>query len=91
MSEEVYRLTFSGVTVTEGERFALDSVSFGYYDGDISYDKETYPAGISSCLLSADGKSVSVKASVTSSFVLANIDKDIALYAVDMWGGEEPV
>ncbi len=86
-----YKLSFSGTECTDGKSLSVDSVSFTYFDEKIDDSKETYPASISSCSLSSDGKSVNVKGTVGSGFVVNNIDGKIGIVAEDMWRSHDPV
>lgn len=85
-----YRLSFVGVNVTEGERLAVRGVSFTYYAEKIDETSGQYPGNITSCSLSSDGKSVRVKGTLGTGFVLSNIDAEIGVFAADMWGDEAP-
>lgn len=88
--DDNYKLSFAGIVPTQGERFAIGGVSFTYYSESIADNTAPMPGAISSCAASGDGKSVSVKGTLSSSYVVNNIDGKIGVYAVDMWESEEP-
>lgn len=89
--DDTYRISFSGVTETEGGRFALKGVTFTGYKESITDGAKSVPGSISSCTLSSDGKSVSVKGTVSSSFVVGNMSGKLGVFAVDMWESGDPV
>ena len=88
---DAYMLSFSGAECTNGMSLSVNSVSFTYYDEKIEEVSESLPALISSCSVSSDGKSVNVKGTVSSGFVVGNIDGKICIVAEDMWGKSAPV
>ncbi|MBR6918320.1 MAG: hypothetical protein IKN38_09055 [Clostridia bacterium] len=86
-----YKISFSGVFSSDGAALSLNGVKFIYFDGRPDDDTEQYPAAISSCAVSADGRSVSAKGTVSSSFVVSSLDKKIGIAAVDMRGENDAV
>ncbi|MBQ7715484.1 MAG: hypothetical protein IJT70_06415 [Clostridia bacterium] len=83
-----YRLSFSAVSETAGDKLTVNSVSFGSYCDALRTSAEAAPANITSCTLSQDGKSASVSGTISGSYVVNNLNTKIALFARDMWGGE---
>ncbi len=82
-----YRISFAGVG--GAEEIKISGVTFTYYDEKINTPRGDLPGNVSSCVLSSDGRTVRIRGTLSSSFVLANMGTKISVFATDMWESEE--
>ena len=78
-----YRISFAGVGDTDS--IGIGGVAISYYDEKIEKEEADYPGVISSCALSSDGRTMRLKGSLSTSFVVDNMGSGIGIYAVDLW------
>ena len=83
-----YRLTFAGVTETEGEHLTLHGAVMTYYEDEV-YDKTDYPCSISSCSVLEGGTKIRLGGTLRSNAVVNNLGAKINVYAKDDRYGTE--
>lgn len=88
-----YRLSFAGITLTEGQELTVHSVAMEYFSNDVYGDRESLPCTIASCTVIEGGSRLRLSGTLRSSTVLSNLDSKLNIYAVDtLWETEsEPI
>ena len=83
-----YRISFAGVG--DAERIGIGGVAISYYNEKIEEASAEYPGSVSSCALSSDGRTVRLKGTLSTSFVLANMGEKVGVFALDIWDRPTP-
>lgn len=79
-----YRLSFSGITESDGERLTVHSVGFSMF-GEKLFSKGENAGSILSCTSSADFSKIQIEGTLRSSTVAENMKASLGIVAEDIW------